>query len=240
MDEDRRLAKILHFILARQPDAFGLVPDRDGFYPINDVLHVLREEKWPNVRRNDLIVLNCRLAKPEIEVDAGMIRAIDRRHLPSIAPEKTPPKLLFACVRRKAYQSLLRDGLHTPLPHIGHIALFADSELAKTVGRRKDRSPILVTVHTTLALRLGLAFERFGENIILAPAVPAECCTLPPPPPQDKKRSATDAPEAKGPAGSFAMDWQHFASAGKERPPAEKSSKRRASQRRPKRRRSSK
>ena len=237
MNEIQRLAKYLHYILVRQPDACGIVPDGEGFYPLKDVLHALRESSWPRVRLHDIMAMNYHLSKPEIETTTDMIRAIDRRHQPSIAPTTTPPKLLFACVRRKAYYRVQRNGLDTPPPHIARIVLFAESDLALTVGRRKDRAPILVTVHTTLAQRLSLTFERFGDHILLAPAIPAECCTLPPPPVLPKSPKPSPAPATERQAGSYQLDWQNLASAASKWPPAGKTKKRKAERGRTKHRR---
>ena len=63
----KQLAKLIDYILSRRPDEFGLVPDKDGYVKIKDLLKAVHA--WihdhiqdQNIHRGLADVLNCLLA----------------------------------------------------------------------------------------------------------------------------------------------------------------------------------
>ena len=208
MKNAKQFARLLHYILGFRPDEFGLLPDPSGYVPLKDLLKVLHEEQWRHVRPHHLQALRYTLPDAGIEIDGPLIRARARGRLPLPSAVGRLPKELYAGVRRKAYRAVAQNGL-VPTTADGKVQLFAAHELAQRVGRRRDAEPLIVTVQTTVARRVGVAFERFGENLYLADRIPAACCRLPAAP---KALRATPAPQEKPPAepptaGSFALDW---------------------------------
>ncbi len=210
---DIKLARLLHYILGRRPDEFGLVPDGEGYVPLKELVKILHEEKWSQVRPAHLESLPYRLPQAGIEIDGKLIRACRREHLPKATACPTVPKELFTCIRRRAYTVVSRNGL-APQHHPDRVVLFAERAMALRVGRRRDAQPLVVTVQTTRAKSAGIQFERLGETLYLAARLPADCCRLPAPPrpartPQANKEhpAAPIAPEA----GSYTLDWDRLA-----------------------------
>ena len=212
MKNNGQLAKILQYILGRRPDEFGLLPDDQGYVRVKELIKVLHEEKWHHVRPGHLETLPLQVPKAGIEMAPNLIRAQARDRLPALAAAADLPKQLFAGIRRKAYQTTLRDGL-VPQTDPRHVLLFADRALAARVARRRDAEPVIVTVQTTVAQRAGIDFMRFGDSIYLAPRIPANCCRLPRQPKRAVvERSAKETPPVQAPPtpGSYTVDWERL------------------------------
>ena len=209
MKNARQLARLLQYILGHRPNEFGLLPDADGYVTLKDLLKVLHEEKWHHIRPNHLEALLYNLPAAGIEIGGRLIRARERGRLPTISTSGRLPKQLYNCIRRKAYTATVDNGL-APQGRLGNVLLFSDMELARRVGRRRDNDPVVVTVQTTVAHRLGIQFQRFGETLYLAPRIPADACRLPAvPKAKPSARTPRDAmPDNPPSAGSFVLDGQ--------------------------------
>lgn len=204
----QQLARFVTYVLGRRPDEFGLVTDPQGYVPTAELLKVAREEGWPQVRRNQLEVLSYHVGREVLEFRAHLVRATDRSRLADIPrPSAACPKLLYAPIRRKAYEAVAQHGLR-PQGHTGRVVLFADRALAEKTGRRQDGTPVLVTVNVAGAKACGCALQPFAEAIFLAETVPPECCRLPRAPLARTQRQAEapTAPQAPKTPGSFFLD----------------------------------
>ena len=196
---------MLAYALGRRPDEFGLVPDTEGFVRIKTLLQALGEEAgWKYVRESHLREVVLSVSDPPVEMIESWIRARDGSRLPEPAYEPSPPGLLYHCVRRRAWPHVRQKGLKPGAE--ARVCLTADPEAALRRGRRIDPDPVLVTVHTTNALDLGVVFFRFGPSFFLVDEVPAACIAGPPLP-KTKEEPATAKPAAteKTP-GSFLLD----------------------------------
>jgi putative RNA 2'-phosphotransferase len=201
------LAKLLAYALGRRPYEFGLVPDTEGYVRIKTLLQALGEEAgWKYVRENHLREVLLSVSDPPVEMVESRIRARHRDRLPKAAYEPSPPGLLYHCVRRRAWPHVRQKGLKPGGE--AQVCLTADPEAAVRRGRRIDPEPVLVTVHTTGALDLGVVFSRFGPGFFLVEEVPAACITGPPlPKTKEEPAKAKPAPAVtvKTP-GSFLLD----------------------------------
>ena len=164
----KRLAKLLDYILARRPDEFGLVTDKDGFIKVKDLLKALSEEEgWRHVTRAGLNEIQLTLPKAPIEMIDNRIRAVDRRNLPYAATDQTPPKLLFTAVRRRAYARVIEKGVSPSL--YPDVLLATERRMAERIGKRIDADPVLLTVNTHQAHQQQTFFKRYGADLFLAP-----------------------------------------------------------------------
>jgi putative RNA 2'-phosphotransferase len=204
-----QLARFLAYALGRRPDEFGLVTDGRGFIPLADTLKVAHAEGWTHVRRNHLDALNFHLGRPVIECRGHLVRAADRSRLAEMPSASAPPKLLFTPIRRRAYEAVARNGLG-PQGHTGRVVLFAEKELARKVGRRRDADPVLVTVNVAAARSQGCVLQSFGQRIFLTDAVPAAACRLPRAPRirqlREKDPPAPAPPSGPQTPGSFILN----------------------------------
>jgi putative RNA 2'-phosphotransferase len=187
-----RLAKLLGYVLGRQPDEFGLVADAEGYVKIKTLLQALAEEKGAGlrIRRGDLNELLVSSQDAAIEMDAERIRAIDRARLPRPESCDRWPGQLFVCIRRRAHGRVLEHGI--PAPEPPGVILSVSREMALRIGRRRDPDPVLLTVQPQALVQAGAAILRYGTHLFLATALPPGAFTGPPL--QKEKPRAAKAP----------------------------------------------
>ena len=108
----KQLAKFLNYVLGRRPNEFGLVTDKEGFVKIKELIKAINEEEGLKyVRRPHINEIMITLPNHGLEVANDLIRAINRGHLPKQTFALDPPKLLYTCVRKKAYPYVLDKGI---------------------------------------------------------------------------------------------------------------------------------
>lgn len=175
----QQLSKLLSYILERQPDEFGLIPDAEGFVGIKELLKALGEtEQWRHIRHSHLNELMLADADPPIEIQDNRIRGRSRENLPAVRPCEEPPRFLYTFIRKKAYPAVLEKGVR-PAGH-DRVICTPDRETAEQLGKRKDNHPVVLTVHTAKAAARGIAFQQMGTRLYLAEYLPADTFTGPP------------------------------------------------------------
>ena len=204
----KNLEKFMSYVLGRRPDEFGLVPDSDGWVKIKDLLKALNEEDgWRHIRRAHLNELLLSHPGSEIEIEANRIRTTFQAHLFGARPAEQPPKLLYTCVRRRAYPAVQEKGLF--VSGEDKIVLTADPDMARRIGKRRDPNPVLLTVRVEQTIENGVVYQQVGESMYLADFLPAETFSGPALP-KEKTVKAPKAPEETRPyrpdAGSFILD----------------------------------
>ena len=204
-----KLSKLLVYILGRQPDEFGLLPNEDGYVKIKDLMKSLGEEPgWRQVRLNQIREVIYSTGSPAVEIEDNLIRAIDRTRL--IVPEipDTLPKLMYYAVRRRAYPVLLEKGL-TAAAYKNRIILTSDIALAQRLGRRIDSFPIILTVNSESARKNGATVWRFGKLLFLLDCLPIGSFSGPPLPRKRQEVKQAEMPKsqaAQKTPGSFYLD----------------------------------
>jgi putative RNA 2'-phosphotransferase len=206
--------RFLAYMLGHRPDEFGLVPDEEGYIPIKDVLMALSEEEgWGFVRKSHIEDLLREREEPGFEINNNWIRLIPGSSLLSFGPypRSTPPKTLYYAARRKAYAVILEQGL-TPGGRL-FVPLTVDVDLAMRMGRRRDPSPILLTIHAARAYENGIRFSLPQEMIYLVDQLPLDFFTGPPLPkekPIAEKKKKEARPDAIPTPGSFLLNEGHL------------------------------
>ena len=192
--EPKKLAKLLDYVLGRNPDEFGLVPDGDGFVKTKELLKALHEEAgWKFVRKAAIDEVLYSIVKPPVEVAEDRIRAIGREHLEKRVYAAEPPLLLYTCVRRRAYPHTLKKGLN-PMGR-KHVVLSSDADLALRMGRRYDADPVLLTVNVDQAHDRGCMFLKASQRLFLCRRLPEGCFSGPAPPKEKKDPPAKEVPK---------------------------------------------
>lgn len=210
------LSKMLAYVLGRRPDEFGLIPDAEGYVRIKDLLKALHEEDgWGYVNFSHLNEVLLSIPGAPFEIRQNDIRSVDR-NLPGLrVSAQELPKLLYACVRRRAYPHVHAEGIH-PSSH-PQVVLAADRALAERLGRRIDPDPVILTVNVRSACEAGVVFDPSGEGLFLAGHIPPDCFSGPPVPrekPADTgKQTAENGLSRPATPGSFPLDMEKAASA---------------------------
>lgn len=201
-----KLSKFLAYLLGRQPDEFGIVPDSDGFVRIKELLQALHEEQgWRHVRLAHLNEVSIVPEKPVIEIDGARIRALDTSRLPAVGQPDDLPKLLYIAIRPRAYPAALDRGL-AAMPG-RHLTLSTDKEMALRMGRRVDNHPTLLTVQVSASIKNGTCFRKFGRILFLADRIHPGTFSGPPLPKSKSDLTASsigaDVPQTKTPGSYF-------------------------------------
>lgn len=206
---------MLAYVVGRQPDEFGLIPDAEGFVKIKDLLKALHEEDgWGYVNESHLREVLLTVPEAAFEIDANRFRARTRAGLTAQSAPARLPKLLYAHIRRRAYPIVHAEGIR-PSSH-PQVVLAAPRELAERLGRRIDPDPVILIVSVRAAEEQGVVFRQFGPDLFLADQIPAGCFSGPPlpsEPPEGSRKSRRSDHTADKPAtpGSFAMDMEKAA-----------------------------
>lgn len=204
-------SRILAYILERRPDEFGLIPDKDGFVTIKELLKALSEtDGWRHIRRshfNELLLVD---PDPPVEIADNRIRAKNRDQLPAVRPCTDLPRLLYTAIRKKAYPAVKEKGLRATKE--SPVMCTADPQSAEQLGRRKDNQPVVLTIHTTKTAAREIEFTRFGEHLYLAETLPPETFTGPAMPKipeaanQEKTKDSAEQYRQKARAGTYTVD----------------------------------
>ncbi|MBW2227521.1 MAG: RNA 2'-phosphotransferase [Deltaproteobacteria bacterium] len=206
----KRLSKLISYVLGHNPAEFGLVPNPDGFVKLKEFLKAVSEEGGLRyVRRSDINEILTTLPDPPIEIKDNYIRAKHRDKLSGLRPAQSLPKLLFTCVRRKAYPTVVEKGIF-PMG-FSHVILSSKPEMAERMGKRKDPEPVLLSVQTRISMDRGIVFYKAGDPLFLTESISPGCFTGPAPPKPKEAPEKQKTPEKeiliKMP-GSFLMEFK--------------------------------
>jgi putative RNA 2'-phosphotransferase len=209
--DPKQLLKLITYVLEHRPDEFGLVPDAQGFVPIKDLIRALNEEAgWGYVRKSHIqeILLTCRDHPFVIEGD--LIRGRLVHETGARSHNVIPPKILYGCVRRKAYPVVCEKGI-VPMGRV-HVLLCTTQDMALRIGRRRDPKPVLLTVQAQRLSQQGVVFLRQGESIFLVDHVPVGLFSGPPlakeKPQEVGKKKETPAVKPPIEPGAFFLDME--------------------------------
>jgi putative RNA 2'-phosphotransferase len=204
----KQLAKLFDYILSRRPDEFGLVTDADGYIKIKELLKAVNEEDgFGYVRRAHLNEIMLTVPDHSFEISDSLIRSKKRSGLPRHDYAMDPPKLMYTCVRRKAYPHVHEKGIRPGA--YSRVILSSSREMAERMGRRIDHSAVLLTIQVQQSMDQGVAFFQAGECLFLAEFIPPQCFTGPPLPkekPVTPKSEDQDTRQQHRPAGSYFID----------------------------------
>lgn len=185
--QSEKLSRFLQYILGRSPDEFGLYLDHDGWCKIKHVLQVLSEEDgWKHIRSGNIREIFILIQDHGLEIQDDYIRCADRSLLPQAEPISHLPKLLYTCVRQRAYAHVLKKGI-SPLGGKKFVVMTAEKQLAERIGKRIDQKPITLSIHTNNFLANGGLIDKFGDAIFVTTYVPKDCFYGPPLPEEQHK-----------------------------------------------------
>ena len=206
----KQLSKLISYVLGRSPAEFGLVPDPDGFVKLKEFLKAVSEEDGLRyVRRSNINEILTTLPDPPIEIKENYIRAKHRDGLSGLSPAQNLPKLIFTCIRRKAYPVVLEKGIF-PMG-FSHVILSSEPEMAKRIGKRKDPEPVLLSVQTRISMERGIVFYDAGDPLFLTESIHPGCFTGPSPPKPKEvpvKRGTPEKETLIKMPGSFLMEYK--------------------------------
>lgn len=154
----------LNHILARAPYEYCLIPDKDGFVPVKELIQAFHEDtSWSYVRTSHLNEVFITEGRNQIEIEDGKIRHLDRKfshYMETFAD--SVPFILYTPVRRKAHPVVMERGITKQ----DHVLLFNSKNDAEHYGRRKDSIPVILSVRASDMVKQGRLFWSFGTLFI--------------------------------------------------------------------------
>jgi putative RNA 2'-phosphotransferase len=178
--QSEKLSRFLQYILGRSPDEFGLYLDHEGWCKTKHVLQVLSEEDgWKHIRLGNIREIFMLIQNHGLEMKNESIRCMDRSLLPQPEPITKLPKLLYTCVRQRAYSHVLKKGV-SPLGGKNYVVMSADVLLAERIGRRIDQKPVTLSINTNHFFANGGQIEKFGDALFVTAYIPKDCFYGPP------------------------------------------------------------
>jgi len=204
-----KLSKFLQYVLGHSPDEFGLVLDESGFIKIKSLVQALKEENgWSYVKESHINDIFLILSETKLEINNDMIRSIDISNMPVIEQDQTPPKILYSCVRNKAYSHVLEKGV-LPYGHSSLVILTKDKDMAVRIGKRRGSNPIILEINTQNMIKSSKKLIRYGNYLYLTDFIPPNCFNGPPLPNEiEHKKGKKQSKNNQEKPGTFLFDTE--------------------------------
>lgn len=156
-----KLSKFMTYLLRHNRGDYQLAMDGNGFVEIADLLEVLRT-RWPYLDEEHIREIVERSEKQRFMIVGERIRA-NYGHSVEVnveLPVVQPPDVLFHGTTRKAARSIMEEGLKPMGRQCVHLSsTYAE---AVSVGRRRQRNPVMLEIDAARAWKDGIEFRRSG------------------------------------------------------------------------------
>lgn len=167
------LSKEISYALRHAPWEYELEMDEEGFVPLEQLLNVLE------ITKDDVIKVMEISEKKRLELDGDKIRALYGHSIPMHIKkiEGTPPSILYHGTAKRFIESIKETGL-LPMKR-QYVHLSVDEETATVVGKRRDKSPVLLKIDTQQAIADGIKFYIGNDKVWLCEKLPAKYISFP-------------------------------------------------------------
>ncbi len=153
---------MLSHALRHEPWLYELELHDEGWASLDAVLSILREERAErrDLSRGDVEGTIESSSKRRHEVVADRIRALYGHSVPGKLRRARgiPPSVLFHGTSPGAAKAILHDGLKPMSRQYAHLSI--DRAMAREVGRRKSRTPVLIEIDARGAHDAGVSFYQ--------------------------------------------------------------------------------
>lgn len=173
--QEVQLSKYMSLILRHTPEEYGILLDaRDGSCPLEELVHVLREQKgWSEITEDDIRQVVRQSDKQRFEINDDRIKArYGHSHTQVQYEQGTPPAILYHGTHEKALPLILEQGLLSMSRQYVHLS--ASTHFAELAGKRRGKL-VLLQVDTVRALEAGVTFYFAGHEVWLSGHIPADC-----------------------------------------------------------------
>lgn len=175
------LSKTLSYALRHNPSEFDLTLDTEGWTNLSALIASLRKIKdYQTVTVDDIqkIINDSPKKRFDLDVQRDLIRAYYGHSLEDkiIKDPSNPPDILFHGTDPITAQIILKQGLK-PMGR-QYVHLSTDRQTAMLTGKRKSRSPIILTVFAGDANQHGIKFYIGNQDVWLSDFVPPEYISI--------------------------------------------------------------
>ncbi len=171
-----RLSKTVSHALRHEPWLYELELDDQGSVPVEELLKVLRTQRveWDNLSQNDIVQMIKKSSKKRYEINGDCIRSLYGHSLSGKLEMKkaVPPEQLFHGTASQTAKQIINEGL-LPMGR-QYVHLSVNIDIAKQVGGRKDKNPVILRIHAKEAYSNGVYFYVGNDVVWLANFIPQD------------------------------------------------------------------
>jgi putative RNA 2'-phosphotransferase len=168
-------SKFLSYVLRHEPQAIGLVLDREGWADITALMAGARQSG----RKLDEALIRAVVESSDkkrfaISEDGLRIRAVQGHSTDTVAityTEKEPPEFLYHGTATRFLESILKEGLKSGERQ--HVHLSEDVQTAIAVGHRYGK-PVVLKIEALRMYRKGFKFFQAENGVWLSGHVPID------------------------------------------------------------------
>ena len=164
-----KVSKFASYLLRHNPKNLNM--DVEGFVNLNELLTKLRT-RYP-IEKTLILDIVDKSERRRFEVKGNRIRALYGHTIPvNIALEENREvKLLYHGTTSDAASRILKEGLKPMKRRKVHLS--PTIEIAREVGSRRTKNPVVLQVDAETAMRDGLRFFRATDKVYVSGPIPA-------------------------------------------------------------------
>lgn len=180
MTDSPELSRAISHALRHEPWLYELELDEQGWVSIERLVAALRKDpRWASLTQDEVRTLVAKAGKRRHEIQDGKIRSVYGHSFSGrISHEvRMPPNVLFHGTSPSIVGTIRKEGLLPMGRQFVHLSV--DREMAKAVGKRKSKEPVILVVDASAAAQAGVDFYPGSERVWLADVVPAKFIAFP-------------------------------------------------------------
>ena len=166
-----RVSKYMSYLLRHKPN--GLVMDKHGYVNLDDLIRKVRE-KFPLVNDDFIREVVERSERQRFEIRDEKIRALYGHsiHVDLGLKEDKSRRVLYHGTTPEAASRILKEGLKPMGRRWVHLS--STPEVARKIGRRRTRNPVILEVDVERARKDGLRFYKATDKVYLSQEIPSK------------------------------------------------------------------
>jgi len=165
------VSKYVSYLLRHNPE--DLEMDDDGFVDLNELISKVRR-RYPTMDRNLLIKIVDESERKRFEIVENKIRALYGHTIPVHVRFKEDKQILglYHGTTPQAARQILEKGLQPMRRRWVHLS--PTQEIAREVGKRRTKSPLVLMINVSEARSHGIRFYRATDKVYVCKYVPAK------------------------------------------------------------------
>lgn len=169
----KRLSKEISYALRHAPWEYELEMDEEGFVKIYQLLSSLTNYER-DIRQSDIQHIIDISEKQRFEIVGDKVRALYGHSIPMHIKKVPgePPEVLYHGTAKRTIDLIKESGLLPMNRQYVHFSV--DTDMAKSVGSRRDSKPAILVIKSKEAYNDGVPFYIGNEHVWLCDKLPSK------------------------------------------------------------------